>query len=54
MRGEKPDDLLVGDIVYVHVNLLTLLDQFDARMRGVEQALDRGADMLPLRELRGR
>lgn len=51
-RNDKPDAQLLGDIVYAHLNLKALLDQFDARMRRIEEALDRGGDMLPLEEIR--
>lgn len=51
-RGGEPNARLVNDIVYAHLNLKTLMDQYDARMRGIREALDRGRDMLPLDELR--
>lgn len=50
-HGDRPDEQLVTDIVYVHLNLSTLIEQYDARMRGVREALDRGRDMLPMNEL---
>lgn len=48
--GKKPDDDLVGDIVYVHVNLIALIENVDARYRGLQEALDEGNDMLPIQE----
>ena len=50
--GDDPDKQLVGNIVFANLNLKTLIDQYDARMTGVGEALDRGGDMLPLDELR--
>lgn len=49
-RGKKPDDQLVSDIAYAHINLAKLIEQYDARVRGIRQALDRGGDMLPIEE----
>lgn len=43
-----PNGQLVGDIVSAHINLNTLLSQYDGRMRGVREALDQGRDMLPI------
>lgn len=51
-RGAPIGDSLVGDIVYAHINLSELVNQYDARMRGVSEALDRGGDVLPIHELR--
>jgi hypothetical protein len=48
MRDQRPDDQVVTDIVYAHINLNALLEQFDGRMRGVRKTLDRGDDLLPL------
>ncbi|QCI68237.1 hypothetical protein [Phreatobacter stygius] len=53
-RGEVATKGLLDDIVYAHVNLATLLQQFDERYRGIREALDRGGDMLPLAEFKGR
>ncbi|MNU04270.1 hypothetical protein D3C72_2486090 [compost metagenome] len=50
-RGTRASDSLVGDIVYAHINLSTLVKQYDARMRGVSEALDRGGDVLPIPEI---
>jgi hypothetical protein len=50
MRGQRVDDQLVTDIIYAHLNLKTLIEQYDARVRGIRQALDRGSDMLPVAE----
>ena len=50
LQGQVPDDQLVTDIVYAYVNLSELIDQYDARVRGVRKALDRGRDMLPINE----
>jgi len=36
---------------HAHINLSTLVEQYDGRMRGVAEALDRGGDVLPMREL---
>jgi hypothetical protein len=41
---------LLSDIVGAHLNLAELLEQYDARIRGVKLALDRGRDMLPIEE----
>ncbi len=41
---------LIDDAVNIHVNLAVLLDEYDARIEGLRQALDRGQDMLPLQE----
>lgn len=49
--GKQPDEHLVADIVYAHINLATLIDHYDSRLRGIREALDRGSDMLPLNEL---
>lgn len=49
--GSQPSESLVSDIVHAHANLAELLRHYDARIRGVRQALDRGADMLPLHEM---
>lgn len=49
-RDEVADIELISDIVGIHLNLAELLSQHDARMRGVNQALDSGQDMLPIRE----
>lgn len=51
-RGARISDSLIGDIVYAHINLSTLVKQYDACMRGVSEALDRGGDVLPMHELR--
>ncbi|MNR60273.1 hypothetical protein D3C85_1817160 [compost metagenome] len=50
-RGNRIGDSLVGAIVYAHINLMTLLEQYDGRMRGVSEALDRGRDVLPTHEV---
>lgn len=49
-QGDEPDERLVADIVYTHINLATLIEQFDLRLSGIREALDRGRDMLPLDE----
>lgn len=48
-EGALPSLALIGEIIDVHRNLQELLNQFDARMRGVRIALDEGRDMLPVR-----
>lgn len=45
-----PSGQLIADIVCVHVNLKNLIDQYDARIRGVREALDEGGDMLPIKD----
>ena len=52
-RREKAGDELVGDIVYAHINLNTLIDEYDARVRGIRLALDEGQDMLPINWRKG-
>jgi hypothetical protein len=47
--GLTPSQDIVSDIVFTHINLATLLNVYDARVRGIRQALDEGGDMLPLR-----
>lgn len=51
-RGARISDSVIGDIVCTHINLSTLLTEYDARMRGISEALDRGRDVLPIYELR--
>jgi hypothetical protein len=51
VRRAAAPDRLIQSMVYAHINLRELLDLHDARMRRVVQALDRGGDMLPMREL---
>lgn len=50
MRDGEATDELIGDIVYAHLNLQALIEQYDARVRGIRLALDRGNDMLPIDE----
>ncbi|TGU89257.1 hypothetical protein EN794_046040 [Mesorhizobium sp. M00.F.Ca.ET.151.01.1.1] len=46
--GQKPDAELVGHIVEPHRALSELVNQYDARMRGVRLALDEGGNALPI------
>jgi hypothetical protein len=48
----RPSDQLVTDVVSAHLNLSALIGQYDGRLEGIRQALDRGRDMLPLNEFR--
>jgi hypothetical protein len=50
-RRTLAPERLIHSIVYAHVGLHDLLELHDARMRGVVEALNRGGDMLPVREL---
>ncbi|KJJ96244.1 hypothetical protein UB44_17675 [Burkholderiaceae bacterium 26] len=52
-QEKKPSSQLVSDIVAAHLNLTMLIEQYDARLRGIREALDRGRDMLPLGEFSG-
>ncbi|TPW26714.1 hypothetical protein [Pararhizobium mangrovi] len=49
-RGQSPPSSKISDIVNVHASLSALIEHYDARIRGVREALDRGDDMLPLTE----
>lgn len=49
-KKRAPSEQLISDILFVHRNLAVLLEQFDARLRGLRIALDKGRDMLPLAE----
>lgn len=51
VHDELASDQLVNSVLSAHLNLTTLINQFDTRIRGVREALDRGQDMLPLHEL---
>ncbi len=44
----KAADEQIRRIVVVHISLQELIEQFDARMIGVVNALNRGGDMLPV------
>jgi hypothetical protein len=48
--GGKPDDDLIKQIVTPHHSLLELIEQYDARMKGVRLALDKGRDTLPIKD----
>jgi hypothetical protein len=50
-NDRKPDDALIGQIVAPHRVLLELIEMYDARMRGITLALDKGRDTLPIRDL---
>jgi hypothetical protein len=50
-NDRKPDDALVGQIVAPHRALLELIELYDARMRGITLALDKGRDALPIKDL---
>ncbi len=49
-RFEVPHATLANDIVGYQQNLRDVLDQYDNRSAGLGSALDRGGDMLPLKE----
>ena len=46
----EPDEDIINRIVSPHRALLELLDLYDARMRGIRQALDKGGDTLPIND----
>jgi hypothetical protein len=48
--NKKIDEQLISDIVWVHINLNTLIEQYDSRFRSVRKALDLGGDMLPVKD----
>ncbi|WP_312809268.1 hypothetical protein [Agrobacterium cavarae] len=50
MRFEIPDNGLVSDVVSYHQLLQDLLVQYDSRAKSIADALDRGRDMLPVKD----
>lgn len=50
-HDKTASDDLISSVVSAHRNLISLIDQFDARISVIRDALDRGYDMLPLHEL---
>lgn len=47
-KNRRLDERIVSGIVYAHINLAKLIEEYDVRMRGVVLALDEGDDMLPI------
>lgn len=50
MRFETPDKELVSDVVGYHQLLQDLVVQYDSRAKSIRDALDRGSDMLPVKD----